>query len=251
VLFSVIAIQSLDSIHTNVIITSNEVIDSNFTVSGSIRDTSTVDPVHFAVTSYIAFESPNTIQSSITIGTIAPHDSMWAYSLTIQHDTNANYQNDTFSSVWLATTPSDYKKPSPWHDSWMNFVPSIGWFASIGGQNLQTDPSIVLDQEDWSGELILYSKPLRGVLSNIANGAGIAVSQSTNLISINLSSSVSEKFSFSLLDLLGRPIRSWQLPVDAGERQISLNVADVPSGVYFLRISAPGVEEMRKVVIVH
>ncbi len=30
-----------------------------------------------------------------------------------------------------------------------------------------------------------------------------------------------------------------------------LNVADVPSGVYFLRISALGVEEMRKVVIVH
>ena len=63
-------------------------------------------------------------------------------------------------------------------------------------------------------------------------------------------------FSFSskgslFLDPIGRTVRSLQLPVDAGSQQISLNVADVPSGVYFLRISAPGVEEMRKVVIVH
>jgi hypothetical protein len=66
------------------------------------------------------------------------------------------------------------------------------------------------------------------------------------LVSNNL-----EPLSLRLLDLLGRPIRSWQMPADAGERQITLNVADVPSGVYFLRISAPGVEEIRKVVIVH
>ncbi len=57
--------------------------------------------------------------------------------------------------------------------------------------------------------------------------------------------------SISLLDLLGRPIRSWQMPMEAGERCITLNVADVPNGVYFLRVSAEGVDEIKKVCIAH
>jgi len=54
-----------------------------------------------------------------------------------------------------------------------------------------------------------------------------------------------------LLDPLGRPIRTWQMPVEAGEQQITLNVADVPSGVYFLRVSGGGVDEVKRVAIVH
>ena len=51
--------------------------------------------------------------------------------------------------------------------------------------------------------------------------------------------------------LLGRSIRSWQLEVAAGESQVHLNVADVPSGVYFLRVSGTGVEEVKRVCIAH
>jgi hypothetical protein len=54
-----------------------------------------------------------------------------------------------------------------------------------------------------------------------------------------------------LLDPLGRPIRSWQMPIESGERQITLNVADVPSGVYFLRVSGGGIDEVKKVAIIH
>ncbi|MDP4198014.1 MAG: hypothetical protein Q8922_01135 [Bacteroidota bacterium] len=38
---------------------------------------------------------------------------------------------------------------------------------------------------------------------------------------------------------------------DPGPRQITLNVADVPSGMYFLRLSAPGIEQVQKVCIAH
>jgi hypothetical protein len=47
------------------------------------------------------------------------------------------------------------------------------------------------------------------------------------------------------------PIRSWQMPVETGERRITLNVADVPSGVYFLRVTAGAVEEVKGVCIAH
>ena len=45
----------------------------------------------------------------------------------------------------------------------MNFVPSLGWFTAFGGSNQQKDPQIVLDDENWSSELILYQKVLRDV----------------------------------------------------------------------------------------
>ena len=54
-----------------------------------------------------------------------------------------------------------------------------------------------------------------------------------------------------LFDPLGRTVRSWQLPAESGPREITLNVADLPSGVYFLRISSPGADEVKKVAIVH
>jgi hypothetical protein len=52
-----------------------------------------------------------------------------------------------------------------------------------------------------------------------------------------------------ILDPLGRPVRSWQLAASDGPREITLNVADVPSGVYFLRLQGGGVDEVRKVLI--
>ncbi len=251
VLFTVIAEESLDSLHSDVIVTKNEDIASHFRHSGQIPSPSdTVNPTHFSDTSYIAFEPPSILQSSITTGTLAPHDSMWAYVLNVGNDTTAMYQGDTLSSVLLATAPANYGNPSPWYDSWMNFVPALGWFADLGGRNMQADPATALDQENWSGELILYSKPLRSVAPNSID-AGIIVSQAPGWLNLKFPASFSERFSTTLLDPLGRAIRSWQMPVEAGGREITLNVADVPSGVYFLRISGAGIQELKKVWIAH
>jgi hypothetical protein len=60
-----------------------------------------------------------------------------------------------------------------------------------------------------------------------------------------------EPLALALLDPLGRSVRSWQVPVDSGERQITLNIADVPSGMYFLRVSGTGIDEVKKVAISH
>ena len=54
-----------------------------------------------------------------------------------------------------------------------------------------------------------------------------------------------------LVDPLGRIVRAWEIPIGAGDEHVTVNVADVASGVYFLRVSAAGMEEVRKVVILH
>ncbi len=79
----------------------------------------------------------------------------------------------------------------------------------------------------------------------------IKVSGDGKLINAEIMLANSLHAKLMLLDPLGRPIRSWALDVAAGESQVHLNVADVPSGVYFLRVSAPGLEDVKKVCIVH
>ena len=72
-----------------------------------------------------------------------------------------------------------------------------------------------------------------------------------NVLGLEMALGAARSILVGLIDPLGRPIHSWPLEVSAGETQVHLNVADVPSGVYFLRVSAAGMEEVRKVVIVH
>ncbi len=78
-----------------------------------------------------------------------------------------------------------------------------------------------------------------------------SLSDIAGIVSLDLPNSLACRCTIQLLDPLARPIRAWSLDVAAGESQVHLNVADVPSGVYFLRVSAAGMEEVRKVVIAH
>ena len=124
----------------------------------------------------------------------------------------------------------------------------LRWFAAESyASNDATDGS----NASWSLTLIAAVTSTSGVKSTQDAGSSLVLTQDGNFLQVLIDLPSASHQNFSLLDPLGRPIRSWQMPVDAGERQITLNVADVPSGVYFLRISAPGMEEMRKVVIVH
>ncbi len=104
---------------------------------------------------------------------------------------------------------------------------------------------------DNSDEQTMLSAALSRVDESPPGASMFFVQYHGTSLQIWLHTDTRKPLALSLLDLLGRPIRSWQLPVDAGERQITLNVADVPSGVYFIRISGGGIDEVKKVCIMH
>ena len=134
------------------------------------------------------------------------------------------------------------------------FSPNLHWFAELWGlggldtyyQTLYENYDRRLIAATTSSSLV---SPYR--LVSDSNSKVISVLVDNELLSIDLSAPSSSVIRCNLLDLLGRPVRAWSLDVSAGESEVSLNDADVPSGVYFLRVSAAGGEEMRKVVIVH
>jgi len=128
------------------------------------------------------------------------------------------------------------------------YSPRLRWFTS---ESYQSYNSTNGDNSDWNINLVAVITPSSGVKHETASASSVLFVSDEGILHALIEIPMTNETKFSLLDPLGRPIRTWQMPVDAGERQITLNVADVPSGVYFLRISTPGVEEMRKVVIVH
>ncbi len=122
------------------------------------------------------------------------------------------------------------------------FLPKLGWFFSLTGNEYGNICYPCLEGT-WTMALIAASGP-SGVQVDIPSNS-MVFSEGSFLQLVNI-----EANKIMLMDLVGRIVNAWQFP-SFGHRDITLNVADVQSGVYFLQISAPGVEEMRKVVIVH
>ena len=133
------------------------------------------------------------------------------------------------------------------------FSPNLRWFTQESGSDWW-DTEYQTLYENFDRRLIAATTSSSLVSpdgsSNNSRFGVIALSVNNSLLSIDYSAASSSLLGCQLLDLLGRPVRVWSMDVAAGESEVHLNVADVPSGVYFLRVSAAGVEEMRKVVIV-
>jgi hypothetical protein len=124
------------------------------------------------------------------------------------------------------------------------FLPTLGWFLSLFGYESAGPCVANCIEETWTMTLIAASTTHSSVQSE-SNSNSFLLSNGSILQLVNV-----EADKITLMDLVGRAVNVWQFPA-SGLRDITLNVADVPSGVYFLRISVPGVKEMRKVVIVH
>jgi hypothetical protein len=211
------------------------------------HDTSSL--IYFPSSSNLIFES-NNIKSSISTGYVRPpSDSL--YTFLLKNDSIAFRNGDTIHTVWFATEPINYQGSGPWHSAVMNFSPELGWFVSMQGCNAQLDLQTALDYENWYVNLISATKVERGVESYPSASAVSFLKYQSNLLEFNYYGTANGHSICRLLDPLGRPIQSWQMPIESGERQIALNVADVPSGVYFLRVSGDGIDEVKKVAIVH
>ena len=123
------------------------------------------------------------------------------------------------------------------------FIPDIGWFLYLSGYGGACVNACTL--ETWNMTLIAAIKTNESV--SPGSVSSFQVNYSSEILQL-LSTKATD---IHLSDFLGRPNRSWQFPSNDDPRDLSLMVADVPSGVYFLRVSAAGMEEVRKVVIVH
>ena len=132
------------------------------------------------------------------------------------------------------------------------YSPTLRWFYSFDGK--RTDNQYTHDT--WHYSLLTAQVASAGVAlpaSTYIKSQPIQASVTSNgkSVDVDISLLTRDELEVVLLDPLARPIRSWSLDAQAGESEVHLNVADVPSGVYFLKLSAPGVEDVRKVVIAH
>ncbi|GEM_PF-2403608 len=125
----------------------------------------------------------------------------------------------------------------------------LRWFLSFQGWDTGTinyaHPSTYSDEE-WTDNLLYVIEPNSSVKQESISH--FSCSFSDGFLSLTGVPSLSI---VAMIDPLGRIIHSWQLPKGDRGRQISLNVTDVPSGMYFLRVLGTGFDEVKKVMITH
>jgi hypothetical protein len=183
-------------------------------------------------TTLISFDSTNTILTTFRAGASAEVSSKWTNSFPFVRDTSVVFEGESISAA-----------KASYYDI---FLPSLGWFYSMDGG--QVDRNIccpgIATFESWVMQLISVEKVERSASSD--QEPTFSLTSKNGLLELNTSTSL-----ISILDLVGRPIRSWQLAASDGPHEIMLNVSDVPNGVYFLRLQGNGVDEVKRVAIIH
>ena len=183
----------------------------------------------YSDTTLVAMNKQNQIETSFSGYNLDDHT--WT-KIPLMQDTSVIFQDTSYPASY-STAPAAI------------FLPTVGWFYSLAGYQWPGACTSECTMEQWSMFLIAAIKTRSGVQSE-SHPNMLLLSNNGLLQFVNVPANY-----ITLTDLLGRIIREWQFPAYYGARDITLNVADVPSGVYFLRVSAPGMEDMRKVAIAH
>ncbi|HZK76389.1 MAG TPA: hypothetical protein VFD13_05715 [Candidatus Kapabacteria bacterium] len=176
------------------------------------------------------------------------------YDFSIASDTEIAFDSTLLNAYFSQydTTTAQQNGLSDYLGSIAIYSPQLRWFCFFSSSDNEPPPDETYTGTSGNSTLLFASNFQSKVDELPLNSpVDVTVDQTGNLLSLMLWRSGWEHSSISLLDPLGRSIRSWQLPVGAGERQITLNIADVPSGVYFLRVSGEGIDEVKKVCITH
>jgi hypothetical protein len=199
--------------------------------------------------------SLDTIRTSVVIARRSGAPSIYWYWFHVSGDTSSLHPlaiestigDFDFSKSQITQALFDGDSISLYDGS---YSPDLRWFYSWsnGYDNVNYEGSGAEGDENIT-HYWLMSASQAIVLSKDRTDSYLNVRTDGKFITLSISSS--KPNFYILLDPLGRPVRSWQMPVEAGERRITLNVADVPSGVYFLRVSGGGVDEVKRVCITH
>jgi hypothetical protein len=131
------------------------------------------------------------------------------------------------------------------------YSPQIRWFTYLDNSTDGIHGPSDLTIDEFESESLLVASSLGVNASPALENNDFTVYVNGGLLHVSFLNVASDQISFGLMDPLGRPVRSWQLAANDGPREISLNVADVPSGVYFLRLRGGGLDEVKRVAIIH
>lgn len=235
VAFEIIDTESVvDSTHTNVVIARTRAIALHTykLVWGAGWDSTLIGDTYRDST-LLSFRPDNIVETDLRAGVSPPKSPKWQFRLAFDKDTSVLFE-DSMQSALIPT--AGFAKPI--------FLPSVGWFYKIGGS--QWDGGVCCPAagvESWTLTLIAVVRPIRSVSYTHQSNSPTLISSEF----ITLSASADQ---ISLFDLPGRVVRSWRLN-PSGPATVSLSVADVPNGLYFLRTDGPKVDEMLRAVIRH
>jgi hypothetical protein len=111
-------------------------------------------------------------------------------------------------------------------------------FTSNGGNNVYLD-DINLDIDAGINSL-----------DNLGTTLQVFPNPATGLVNIGFTLVTSKKLDVSILNILGQPIyKSIKENYPSGQNALSINIKDVPAGIYFVKIS-DGITELNKPLII-
>ena len=174
-------------------------------------------------------------------------DTQAALPFIIESDSAFHTQTD-FSKCLSTTQSLGTRVISVYCDS---YSPELRWFYRLNFdvENLTTDPGGYQ-----YGDIFHYHYSLRSALSSISEGIAklpvtIRYDGRERLLRIdNVRASFNRA---TLLDALGRSVRFWRLSGGDGPREIALSVAEVSTGIYFLRLQGDQFDDVNRVSIIH
>jgi hypothetical protein len=131
------------------------------------------------------------------------------------------------------------------------YSPELRWFTYFDNSTYGIEGPSDLTIDQFESETLIFASSLGVYEPPGPSNNDFSICISGALMQISILKFEASHVSLDLLDPLGRPVRSWQLAASDGPREITLNVADVPSGVYFVRLQGGGVDEVKRVAIIH
>ncbi|SRR5581483_4476649 len=172
------------------------------------------------------------------------------YDFSRATDTEVTFDSEILTAyIFLHDSITNQGGPIGLFRSTAVYSPQLHWFYSFSDSSNEPTPDYSYAAGSNKTSL-LYASTFPSKVEERSIMASLDLTNQTgNLLRVTLQKSDREPSRIILLDPVGRPIRSWQMPVGAGERQLTLNVANVPSGIYFLRVSGTGFDEVKKVMI--
>ena len=213
--------------HSNAVLATTSAIGLHLTYSvwGNGWESSEVDH-EYSDTTLVASSGPRMIETSFN-GYNVGYQS-WT-QLLFNYDTSVIFQGRSYAASYAGGAA---------------FLPTLGWFLSLAGYESNGPCTSQCLEETWTLSLISASK-VHSIVQSESHSKMRLLAKGGLLQLENVEAS-----NITLMDLLGRVVNSWQFPL-SGPREITLNVADVPTGIYFLRISGKGMDEVKKVCIAH
>lgn len=150
--------------------------------------------------------------------------------------------------TWLTTDEKDFSQfEIEKSTDGVNFV-RIGTQAAIGGINTEASYSFDdnemkpvqfyrLKQLDINGKYT-YSSVIRVNRDDVTNVKVIFSNKITSILALRIIDLPADQLSLKVIDNSGREVRSQNVRITAGENSVQLNTGSMPSGFYYLILSA-------------